>query len=82
MLIENKKEITLAKNISQNEIFRQEIKAKKFKKIVPFFVNEDMDELSQILEIPLSVSKEVFTKANDKLLLKKFLQVSNLPTIE
>lgn len=82
MLIENKKEITLAKNISQNEIFRQEIKAKKFKKIVPFFVNEDMDELSQILEIPLSVSKEVFTKANDKLLLKKFLQVSNLSTIE
>ena len=58
MLIENKKEITLAKNISQNEIFRQEIKAKKFKKIVPFFVNEDMDELSQILEIVNKLKKE------------------------
>lgn len=81
-LVENQKEITLAKNISQNNILIQEIKQKNFKKIIPFFVNEDMDELAKILDIPLSVSKEIFEKANDKLFLKKFLQEAQLPTIE
>jgi hypothetical protein len=58
------------------------LKEKKFKKIIPFFVNQDMEYLSKRLEIPLIVSKEIFEKANDKLLLKKFLINSKLPTIE
>jgi hypothetical protein len=41
-----------------------------------------MEALSKKLEIPLSVSKKVFEQANDKLLLKKFLIKSNLPTID
>jgi hypothetical protein len=36
-------------------------------------VNDDMDELSKILDVPLNVSKNIFVKANDKLLLKKYL---------
>lgn len=40
-----------------------------------------MEALWASLEVPLSVSKEVFEAANDKLLLKKYLLSQNLPTI-
>lgn len=82
ILTDNIKEITLAKNIGQNKDLVQKLKSYNFKKIVPFFVNDDMDELSKILDIPLNVSKEIFIKANDKLLLKKYLIETNLPTID
>ncbi len=81
-LIENQKEITLAKNIAQNKEFIQKLKSYHFKKIVPFFVNNDMQELSKILDIPLTVSQDIFTHANDKLLLKKYLIQAQLPTID
>lgn len=81
-LTENNTSITLAKNISQNADLCNQIKQKGFQKIIPFFVNDDMQELSNILEIPLNVSKEVFEKANDKLLLKKYLMEAHLPTID
>lgn len=81
-LIENQKEITLAKNIAQNIEFIEKLKSYRFKKIVPFFVNNDMQELANILDIPLSVSQDIFTKANDKLLLKKYLLQAKLPTID
>lgn len=81
-LIENQKEITLAKNIAQNKEFIEKLKSYHFKKIVPFFVNNDMQELSKILDIPLSVSQDIFTHANDKLLLKKYLIQAQLPTID
>lgn len=82
ILTDNIKEITLAKNIWQNKQLIEKLKSYKFKKIVPFFVNDDMDELSKLLDIPLSVSKEIFIKANDKLLLKKYLIQAGLPTID
>jgi len=81
-LIENQKEITLAKNIAQNKEFIEKLKSYHFKKIVPFFVNNDMQELSKILDIPLSVSQDIFIHANDKLLLKKYLIQAQLPTID
>lgn len=82
ILTENIKEITLAKNILENKELTEKLKSYNFKKIVPFFVNDDMDELSKILDIPLSVSKDIFVKANDKLLLKKYLIECWLPTID
>lgn len=82
ILTDNIKEITLAKNIWQNKDLLEKLKSYKFKKIVPFFVNDDMDELSKILDVPLNVSKNIFVKANDKLLLKKYLLETWLPTID
>lgn len=82
LLTPNVKEITLAKNISLNKDFQAEIKKYGFKKIVPFFVNDDMQKLSDMLDIPLSVNQKTFIQANDKLLLKKFLTQVNLPIIE
>lgn len=82
ILTDNIKEITLAKNIWQNKELLEKLKSYNFKKIVPFFVNDDMDELAKILGIPLNVSKDIFTQANDKLLLKKYLIKANLPTID
>lgn len=82
ILTDNIKEITLAKNIWQNKDLVEKLQSYNFKKIVPFFVNDDMNELSKLLDIPLSVSKEIFMKANDKLLLKKYLIQTGLPTID
>lgn len=82
ILTDNIKEITLAKNIWQNKDLIQRLKSYNFKKIVPFFVNDDMDELSKILWVPLSVSKDIFVNANNKLLLKKYLIKAKLPTID
>lgn len=82
LLIDNIKEITLTKNILQNKKLIEKLKSYKFKKIVPFCVNDDIDELSKILNVPLSISKDIFIKANNKLLFKKYLIQVNLPTID
>lgn len=79
--VNNKKEMTLAKVILEKDDLIEKIKLKNYKKIVPFFVNQDMEDLSKKLQIPLWVSKDIFEKSNDKLLLKKFLISQKLPTI-
>lgn len=82
ILTENIKECTLAKNIAWNEDLLTKIQSYNFTKIVPFFVNNDMKELSEKIWIKLHVTQEIFEKANNKLLLKKHLLQVWLPTID
>ncbi|MBW7954731.1 ATP-grasp domain-containing protein [Candidatus Gracilibacteria bacterium] len=80
-LIDNNKNYTLGENILLSKELIENIKKHNFKYLIPFFVDENMEKLSNILGIPLLVSKEIFEKANNKLMLKEFLISNNLPTL-
>ncbi len=79
--IQNKKENTLGYLLLNNQNILSKIQSLWMKKILPFFINDDMQKISENLNIPLNISRDIFLQANNKLLLKKYLQWVNLPTL-
>jgi len=80
--VPNNPECTLTEIILWDTDLIERIRARKFKKIVPLFVDSSVEKLAEVLGIQLILSKEEVTQANDKLALKKFLISEKLPTVE
>lgn len=80
--IENNPNIPLTENILSNNSLIQELKEKKFKKVINCFVDERVEELACAIGAVTDIDSSISRLANDKAKLKQFLEKNHLPTIQ
>lgn len=79
--VDNIPEITLTENILSDKDLVGKIRNKWFKRLINFWINENVEKLAESIGAKTLVSSEISNLANNKLKLKQFLEKEWLPTV-
>ncbi len=82
ILINNNPEISLTENILQDTEVLASLRARWFKKLINFSINWTVEKLAKAIWAETPITATISETANNKLKLKKFLEIADLPVVE